>query len=68
MKVMTKVRVAYHHEPDGWWAESPDIDGWSVAGGSYVEIRRLAVEGVAFAVGRDAAVEHLAPVERGLRA
>ena len=23
---MNPVRVIYHHEPDGWWAESPDVD------------------------------------------
>jgi hypothetical protein len=26
---MENVRVIYDHEADGWWAESPDIEGWS---------------------------------------
>jgi predicted RNase H-like HicB family nuclease len=25
---METVRVIYHDEPDGWWAESPDVEGW----------------------------------------
>jgi predicted RNase H-like HicB family nuclease len=50
VKVAATVRVLYHHEPDGWWAGSPDIDGWSVAGDSYEEVRRLAEDGVSFAL------------------
>ena len=27
---MNRIRVIYHDEPPyGWWAESPDIDGWT---------------------------------------
>jgi predicted RNase H-like HicB family nuclease len=55
------VPVIYHHEPDGWWAESPDLDGWSAAGDTYAEVRQLAHEGVPFALGRDAALEHYVP-------
>ena len=44
------VRVLYHEEPQGWWAESPDIDGWSVAAEAYEEVRRLAEDGISFAL------------------
>jgi predicted RNase H-like HicB family nuclease len=44
------VRVLYHQEPEGWWAESPDIAGWTVAGDSYDEVRQLAEDGVPFAL------------------
>jgi predicted RNase H-like HicB family nuclease len=44
------VRVLYHQEPQGWWAESPDLDGWSVAGETYDEVRRLAGDGIRFAL------------------
>jgi predicted RNase H-like HicB family nuclease len=44
------VRVLYHQEPEGWWAESPEIEGWTVAGESYEEVRGLAEEGVPFAL------------------
>jgi predicted RNase H-like HicB family nuclease len=44
------VPVLYHHEPEGWWAESPDIDGWTVAGESYEDVRRLVEDGVPFAL------------------
>jgi predicted RNase H-like HicB family nuclease len=39
------VRVLYHREPDGWWAESPDIDGWTVAGETCDEVRALVDDG-----------------------
>ena len=44
------VRILYHQEPRGWWAESLDIDGWSVAGETYEEVRRLAEDGVPYAL------------------
>ena len=44
------VRVLYHQEPQGWWAESPEIDGWSVAGETYEEVRQLVEDGVSFAL------------------
>lgn len=50
---MDTVRVIYHHEPDGWWAESPDIDGWSAAGATYDEVHRLVEEGVRFPLERE---------------
>jgi predicted RNase H-like HicB family nuclease len=58
---MTIVRIIYHHEADGWWAESPDIEGWSAAGESYAEVVRLAEEGVPFALGESVELKHLAP-------
>jgi predicted RNase H-like HicB family nuclease len=60
---METVRVIYHHESDGWWAESPDVEGWSAAGDTYAEVAKLAVEGIPFALGREDAVpEHFGPV------
>jgi predicted RNase H-like HicB family nuclease len=44
------VRVLYHQEPDGWWAESPDIDGWTVAGETFEQLRALVEDGVRFAL------------------
>jgi predicted RNase H-like HicB family nuclease len=59
---MQMIRVIHHQEPQGWWAESPDIPEWSAAGESFVEVRRLAEEGVRFALGdRDLFVEHFVP-------
>lgn len=53
--------VIYHHEGDGWWAESPDVDGWSAAGDSYAEVVRLAEEGIRFALDSEAKLEHYVP-------
>ena len=66
---MGTVRVIYHSEAEGWWAESPDIEGWSVAGDSYSEVRTLVDAGVEFVVDRaDVAVEHFVPADTALSA
>ncbi len=44
------IRVLYHQESQGWWAESPDVEGWTVAGETYEEVRRLVEDGVSFAL------------------
>jgi predicted RNase H-like HicB family nuclease len=51
------VRVLHHREGDAWWAESPDVEGWSAAGDSYAEVVKLAEEGILFAIG-PAELEH----------
>jgi predicted RNase H-like HicB family nuclease len=58
---METIRVIYHHEKDGWWAESPDVESWSAAGDGYPEVRQLAVEGISFALQYDAQLEHYLP-------
>jgi len=55
---MKTVRVIYHHEADGWWAESPEVEGWSAAGNSYAEVVKLAEEGVPFALRHPAELAH----------
>lgn len=55
------VRVIYHHEADGWWAESPDVEGWSAAGDSYTEVVKLAEEGIPLALEHSANLEHFVP-------
>jgi len=47
---MKLVRVIYHHEGGGWWAESPDLKGWTAVADSYEEIVQLVEEGVPFAL------------------
>ena len=59
--LMETVRVIYHHEADGWWAESPDVEGWSAAGETYAEVVKLAEEGIPFALERAAELEHYVP-------
>jgi len=51
---MSPVRVIYHEEPEGWWAESPDVPGWSAAGETYQEVRALAEAGIPFALSQPA--------------
>jgi predicted RNase H-like HicB family nuclease len=58
---MKTVRVIYHHETDGWWAESPDVAGWSAAGNTYPEVVKLAEDGVPLALGHGAELEHFVP-------
>jgi len=66
---METVRVIYHHETGGWWAESPDVEGWSAAGGTYAEVAKLAEEGIPFALERDdVSLEHFVPVGESIAA
>ena len=66
---METVRVIYHREPEGWWAESPDIAGWSVAGDRYAEVRALVDEGVEIVLDRAAVtIEHFVPADTALTA
>ena len=58
---MKTVRVIYHHEADGWWAESPDVEGWSAAGDTYAEVVKLAEEGIPFALESPTKLEHYVP-------
>jgi len=60
---MDRIRVIYHDEPPyGWWAESPDIAGWTAVASTFDAVRQLAEEGVPFALERDdVIVEHLVP-------
>lgn len=58
---METVRVIYHHEANGWWAESPDVEGWSAAGETYPEVVKLAEEGIPFALERNTNLEHYVP-------
>ena len=44
------LRILDHHEPQGWWPESPDLDGWSPAEGIRADTRRLAADGVRLAM------------------
>jgi predicted RNase H-like HicB family nuclease len=61
------IHVIYHREPDGWWAESPDIPEWSAGGETYEEVRELSEDGVRFALERDdVKVEHFVPADASL--
>ena len=64
---METVRVIYHLEDGAWWAESPDVAGWFAAGDGYAEVEKLAEEGIPFALGHEAKLEHCVPADvRGL--
>lgn len=53
---MSEIRIRYHHEPEGWWADSPDMPGFSVAGETLDEVKKMAREGVAFATNAEVVV------------
>ncbi|HKF82959.1 MAG TPA: type II toxin-antitoxin system HicB family antitoxin [Solirubrobacterales bacterium] len=60
---MEPVRVIYHHEDEGWWAESPDVKGWTALGKTYAEVLKLAEEGIPFALEREVPIEHFVPAD-----
>lgn len=45
---MRRVTVVIHQEPEGWWAESPDLDGWSAAAESLDALREQIRGGLEF--------------------
>ncbi|HEU5251840.1 MAG TPA: type II toxin-antitoxin system HicB family antitoxin [Solirubrobacterales bacterium] len=60
---MESVRVIYRHEGEGWWAESPDVPGWTAVGKNYAEVLKLAEEGIPFALEREVPIEHFVPAD-----
>jgi predicted RNase H-like HicB family nuclease len=65
---METVRVIYHHEANSWWAESPDVEGWTALGDSYAEVVKLTEEGIPFALERPVELEHYVPAGEGASA
>lgn len=55
---MKRISVHYHEDDGAWWADSPDIDGWTAAADTLTELRTIVAEGVEFFVG-DAAVDEV---------
>jgi predicted RNase H-like HicB family nuclease len=45
---LRRVEVTYHEEPEGWWATSPDLDGYSAAGATLAEVRHQVSDGLPF--------------------
>lgn len=43
-----QVNITYHREDGTWWAESDEMPGFSAAGNTFEETRRLAREDVPF--------------------
>jgi predicted RNase H-like HicB family nuclease len=57
---MEPVFVTYHHEDDGWWADSQQVTGWSATAETLDALRVLVEEGVRFALERDdIVIEHV---------
>ncbi|HEY4280126.1 MAG TPA: type II toxin-antitoxin system HicB family antitoxin [Conexibacter sp.] len=58
---MKTAQLIYHDEPEGWWAASPDLPGYSAAGSSFDEVRALTREGAAWFAEEDLDLRHLVP-------
>ena len=57
---MEPIPVVYHSDPDGWWADSPAVPGWTATAKTLDDLRALVEEGVRFALSReDVLVEHV---------
>jgi hypothetical protein len=62
-EVAVTVRVVYHHEDEGWWAESDDVSGWTAVADTYEGLRAIVHESLAEFCGADVDVDELgAPV------
>lgn len=51
MSKMRIVRVLYRQEADGWWAESPDVPGYTAVGRDHEEVRQMIREGLPYFLG-----------------
>ncbi len=56
------MRILYRQDEDTWVATSPEVPRWTAVADTYVEVQRLAEEGVRFALDSDElTVEHYVP-------
>lgn len=63
---MRTVRVIYRNDPDGWWAVTPDVPGYTAFGESYEETRDDVVEGLPwYAEDEDLFIAHIVPSDAG---
>jgi predicted RNase H-like HicB family nuclease len=62
------VRMRYHHEPEGWWADSPDVAGFTAVGADIAEVRTLVKEGIRFHLETDDVEIYEDVVDRSLPA
>jgi predicted RNase H-like HicB family nuclease len=53
---MTQVTIRYHQEPEGWWADSDQIPGWTAVGATFGEVSELARDAVRTFVEPGAAI------------
>lgn len=51
MTDLRTVRVRYHFEDEGWWADSEDLQGWTAAGSDYAGVREQVRAGIPEFVG-----------------
>jgi predicted RNase H-like HicB family nuclease len=62
---MRRVRVQYHLDEGSWWADSPDVPGFTAVAETLQELRPLAREGVCFALDEKVVVEDTTPGAKG---
>lgn len=42
------MKIVYHRDEGAWWADSPDMPGFSAVGDTFDGTRKLALEGIPF--------------------
>lgn len=48
-----RIRFLYRRDGDTWFAESPDLERWTMRAASYEQLREYAIESIPFALGYD---------------
>lgn len=61
---MRTAQLIYHDAPEGWWAASPDLPGYSAVGTTLDEVRALAREGAPWYAEEELDLHHLVPGPR----
>jgi Uncharacterized conserved protein len=54
---MTTINLVIHHDEGTWWAESPDLEGFTVVAASLSELRFTVRDAVAFHFDSDDPVD-----------
>ncbi len=56
---MRQVRIHYHRDGSDWWADSPEMPGWTAVGESLEGLRELARAGVREFAGESVAITEI---------
>ena len=58
---MKSISIHYHVDRGSWWAESPELPGWTAAGDSFDEVRAQALTGAKHFAGEPVDISEVLP-------
>jgi predicted RNase H-like HicB family nuclease len=61
---MRAAQILYRREPEGWWATSRELPGYSAFGETFDDVRQLVGEGAPWHADEELELHHLVPVSQ----